>query len=157
MTHMYDPNCYSAGSACNGATGSWTAYDSSGLVASQQEISWGRPTQFAYTGDPTSVLALDGTVPPSPDPAGDVTVDTYEYGVLIQQTVGYGTPQAATTSWTYDPATAAVLERPPQWGNDELHGGLDGNVLSLSTLGRQTSATYNGFNEPAHTVETATA
>ena len=148
MTHMYDPNCYSAGSACNGGNGVVTAYDSSGLVASQQD-QLGRPTQFAYTGDPTSVLALDGTTTIT-DPAGDVTVDTYEYGVLIQQTVGYGTPQAASTSWTYDPATAAVTsETDPNGGTTNYTVDSSGNVLStIDPLGRQTSATYNGFNEP---------
>jgi RHS repeat-associated protein len=146
MTNILDPNCDAAGSACNGGYGVVTSYNSAGQVASQQD-QLGRTTTFSYSGDPSSSLGGATTIT---DPAGDVTVDTYEYGVLVAQTVGYGTPQAATTSWTYDPATAAVIsETDPNGGTTTHTVDASGNVLSTTDpLGRATSATYNSFNEP---------
>jgi RHS repeat-associated protein len=148
MTNMYDPNCYSAGSACNGGNGVLTTYNSVGQVASQED-QLGRSTTFLYTGDPTSATAPDGTTTIT-DPAGDVTVDTYEYGVLVSQTAGFGTAAAATTSWTYDPATAAVTsETDPNGDTTYYTVNSSGNVLSTTDpLGRTSSATYNSFNEP---------
>lgn len=148
MTNIYEPTCYAAGAACNGGNGVLTTYNSAGQVASQQD-QLGRTTTFAYAGDPTSVSAPDGTTTIT-DPAGGVTVDTYEYGVRTSETQGFGTPQAATTWWTYDPTTAAVTsETDPNGGTTTYTVDASGNVLSTTDpLGRTTSATYNSFNEP---------
>jgi RHS repeat-associated protein len=148
MTNIYDPTCYAVGSACNGGNGVVTTYNSAGQVASQQD-QLGRTTTFAYAGDPTSATAVDGATTIT-DPAGDVTVDTYEYGILVAQTVGYGTREAATTSWTYDPVTAAVIsETGPNGGTTTYTVDSSGNVLSTTDpLGRTTAATYNSVNEP---------
>jgi len=36
--------------------------------------------------------------------------DTYQYGLLTEETQGYGTPAAATWQYFYDPFTTAALE-----------------------------------------------
>jgi RHS repeat-associated protein len=146
MTNLYDATCYAAGTACNGGNGVVTTYDSSGQVASQQD-QLGRTTTFSYAGDPSSSLGGSTTIV---DPAGDVTVDAYEYGVMVEQIAGYGTPEAATTSWTYDPTTAAMTsETDADGGTTTYTVDANGNVLSTTDpLGRGTSATYNSFNEP---------
>ena len=148
MTNLFDPDCDAAGSACNGGNGVVTSYNTSGQVASQQD-QLGRTTTFVYTGDPTSTTAPNGTTTIT-DPVGDVTVDTYEYGVMTEQTEGVGTAQAATTSWTYDPTTAAVTSQTnPNGGTTTYTVDSSGNVLSTTDpLGRRTSATYNSLNEP---------
>ena len=49
------------------------------------------------------------TQPSTEDPAGNavshVSLDTYEDGLLVSQTKGYGTPLAATWTREYDAAT----------------------------------------------------
>ena len=73
-----------------------------------------------------------------------------EYGVMVEQIAGDGTPEAATTSWTYDPTTAAMIsETDPNGGTTRYTVDSSGNVLSTTDpLGRTTSATYNSLNEP---------
>ena len=146
LTKVYDPDCYAAGTSCNGGNGVMATYSSSGQVASQQD-QLGRTTTFSYSGDPSSTLGATTTIT---DSAGDVTVDTYQYGLLIEQTAGSGTPGAATTLWTYDPATAAVIsETNPNAGITTYTVNASGDVMSTSDpLGRTASATYNSFNEP---------
>ena len=146
LTNLYDPNCYAAGSACDSGNGVSTDYNAAGQVDWQKD-QLGRKTTLAYSGDPTSSAGGTTTIT---DPKGNVTVDAYEYGVRIQETRGYGTPQAATTQWIYDPQSGAPITKiapngeVTQWTDD-----ANGNVAAtIDPLGRQSSATYNAFNEP---------
>ena len=146
LTAMQDPKCFAAGASCNGGNGVLTHYNAAGQVDWQQD-QLGRQTSFAYSGDPTSAAGGSTTIT---DPKGNVTVDTYQYGVRTSETRGSGTAQAATTSWVYDPTTAALLtEVDPDGHSTRSTVDSNGNVLSVTDgLGRQTSATYNSFNEP---------
>jgi RHS repeat-associated protein len=146
LTNIYDPNCYAAGSACNGGNGTVNTYDAAGQVKTQQD-QLGRTTTFTYSGDPTSASGGTTTVQ---NPKGNVTVDAYQYGVRTAETQGSGTAAAATSSWTYDPNTAAPITatNPDGWTTNYVVDS-SGNVLSaVDPLGRGTSATYNAFNEP---------
>ena len=146
LTNAYDPNCYSAGSSCDSGNGIVTHYNASGQVDWQKD-QLGRQTTFGYTGDPTSATGESAT---TTDPKGNVTVDMYEYGLRIQETRGFGTPQTATTQWLYDPQSGAPISmiapngEVTQWTVD-----ASGNVVAtIDPLGLRTSATYNSFNEP---------
>ena len=146
LTNMYDPNCYAAGVSCNSGAGVVIGYNAAGQVGAQQD-QLGRTTMFAYSGDPTSSTGGTTTVT---DPRGNVTVDTYQYGVLTSETKGSGTAQAATWHYTYDPATASISSTTDPNGHTTWFT-VDGNGNRVSTtdpLGRQSFATYNGFNEP---------
>jgi RHS repeat-associated protein len=145
VTNAYDPNCYTAGSSCDGGNGTVTHYNASGQVDWQKD-QLGRQTTFAYSGDPTSAAGETAT---TTDPKGNVTVDAYEYGLRIQETRGFGTPQAATRQWLYDPQSGAPIAmiapngEVTQWTVD-----ASGNIVAtIDPLGRRTSATYNSFNE----------
>ena len=146
MTNMYDPNCYAAGAACNTGHGTVNVYNSSGKVQSQQD-QLGRTTTFAYSGDPTSASGGTTTIT---DPVGNVNVDFYQFAVRTAETRGYGTPQAATTTYRYDPTTLAMTAVGDPNGH-MLVQSVDGsgNVTgSQDALGRTTAATYNSLNEP---------
>jgi YD repeat-containing protein len=146
LTNLYDPNCYAAGSACNGGGGVMTDYNASGQV-DWQEDQLGRKTTFAYSGDPAS--AAGGTTTTT-DPKGNVTVDSYQFGVRVQETQGYGTPEASTRQWIYDPQSGApITEIAPNNEITQLTADANGNILTtVDPSGRRTSATYNSFNEP---------
>jgi RHS repeat-associated protein len=144
LTNLYDPNCYAAGSACDGGNGLVNVYDTQGRVSVQTD-DLGRVTHFAYTGNPE----LLGTTTIT-DPMSNVTVDTYEYGELVEETKGSGTASAASWLYGYDPATVATTSVTDPNGNTTTSTyDAEGDVLStVDPLQRQTSATYNSFDEP---------
>jgi RHS repeat-associated protein len=145
LTNMYDPNCYAAALACNGGNGVVTDFTASSKIDWQKD-QLGRKTSFVYAGNP--ILGTGGTTTIT-DPKGNVTVDTYQYGARTQETKGYGTAQAATWSWIYDPRSGApILEIAPDGHVTQWTVDAHGNVLStIDPIGRQSSATYNSFNE----------
>jgi RHS repeat-associated protein len=151
LTNAYDPNCYVAGSSCDSGNGIVTHYNASGQVDWQID-QLGRQTTFAYSGDPTSAAGETAT---TTDPKGNVTVDIYEYGLRIQETRGFGTPQAATRQWIYDPQSGApILMIAPNGEVTQWTVDASGNVVAaIDPLGRRTSATYNSFNEPLTEVD----
>lgn len=118
-----------------------------GQVASQTD-SLGRTTSFNYTAVPGSTEITD--------PKGDVTLDTYNDGELTSETPGYGTPQAANWSYTYDPVSGGCTTKTdPNESTKSYTYDASGNMLtSMDALGRTTSFTYNGFNEPLTAVDT---
>jgi RHS repeat-associated protein len=149
MTNMFDPNCYAAGtngSQCNSGSGMVIGYNAAGQVGSQQD-QLGRTTSFTYTGDPTSATGGTTTVT---DPAGNVVVDTYQFGVLTAETKGSGTLAAATWSYTYDPSSAALASVTDPDGHTTryFHDASGDQTGEIDPLGRYTSATYNNLNEP---------
>jgi RHS repeat-associated protein len=146
ITNLFDPNCYAAGALCNGGNGVVNGYDSQGRVSSQQD-QLGRNTTWGYAGDPTSSSGGTTTIT---DPKNNVTVDSYQYGLLTQKTRGFGTPAAATWQYAYDPTTAAfVSEIDPNGNVANFSVDSNGNQLSRTdALGRFVQSSYNAFNEP---------
>ena len=144
LTNLYDPNCYAAGSGCDGGNGLVNAYDTQGRVSMQTD-DLGRVTHFAYTGNPE----FSGTTTIT-DPMSNVTVDTYDYGELVEETKGSGTASAASWLYGYDPATVATSSVTDPNGNLTTSTyDPQGDVLSTTDpLQRTTSATYNSFDEP---------
>lgn len=142
MTAMLDPKCY----ATSGCPGIVTHYKA-GQVTSQTD-QLGRKTTFLYAGDPAAATGGTTTIT---DPMGNETLDTYEYGVLVSETRGYGTAQAATTTYRYDPATGQpILVVDPDGNATSMTYDSSGNMLTeTDALGRETKWTYNSLNEPA--------
>ena len=140
LTVMKDPNCLAAVPACPGVV---NVYDSQGRVATQTD-QLGHTTTFDYTSIAGATKVTDSSVP------AHVSVDYYNQGLRVATTQGYGTPQAATTTFGYDPATLALTSTTDPNGNTTTYSvDSNGNVLStLDPMGRTTSATYNAFNEP---------
>jgi RHS repeat-associated protein len=79
----------------------------------------------------------------------------YQYGLLVQETKGYGTSAAATWTYQYDPATLGLILQTDPNGNTTTStvDGSGNQLTSLDPLGRTTSATYNSFNEPLTNVD----
>lgn len=128
---MTDPN--------NGVT--TNTYDpTTHRITKQQDPITTRATTFSYSGGITTIT----------DPKGNVTQEEYLNGILMSRTVGYGTAQAATWTYSFDPAavglTAAVG---PAGETVTTVRDANANVLSETDgLGRATSYTYNAFSEP---------
>jgi RHS repeat-associated protein len=121
-------------------------YDAQGRVTSQtDEI--GRQTTFDYTSIPGSTKITD--------PKGNVTLQTYSSGLLVAETRGYGTPQAATTSYWYDPNTLGrtAIQDPNGVFTVYTYDASGNRSSATDALGRTTSWTYNAFNEVTSIVE----
>jgi RHS repeat-associated protein len=146
MTNMFDPVCYAAGPGCNGGNGVVNLFDASNRVTSQTD-NLGRETTFAYNGDPGTSTGSTTTIT---DPKGNVRLETYQYGVRTAVTYGYGTAQAATWRYRYDPDTGALISViDPNSNTTTYTVDSSGNWLSRTDqLGRLTQRTYNAFNEP---------
>jgi RHS repeat-associated protein len=145
-----------------GASGQVTnQYNSSGQI-SQQTDPTGAVTTYSYAGTNSSLAGGTTTVTAFPDGTGsgeptDVTLDTYSSGTLVQETTGYGTSAALTTTIWRDPTTlmpTAVID-----GNGNTTGYvLDqfGNVLlKTDALGNVTRQAYTSTNQLWCTVEPA--
>lgn len=143
MITMTDPNGHAV----------TTHYDPSGRA----DYQWDRNNQkttFAYavTDPACPVAGATGTKitsPPATDPLGTVSVDSYANGLLVCQTHGFGSPEAATTQYGYDPVTLGRTMTKDPLGHVS-GAGYDsrGNLTStIDPLGRVTLLTYNAFNE----------
>lgn len=128
-------------------------YDSTtGKVSSQTETvvasdrSKDRTTTFAYTGDNSS--ASGGTVTIT-DPKGNVVVEHYQNGERVSVTKGSGTPQAATWSYTFDPATLGITSiSDPNGHVTRMTYDGSGNLLTTTDpLNRTTTNTYDALND----------
>jgi len=131
---MTDPN--------NGAVSN--VYDGSGRVLTQTDPMQ-RTTTFTYTvPDATQVSTTTIT-----DPRGYVTVEQYQDYELRSLTKGYGTPQQATSTYTYDPATRGIAsESDPNGHTSSNTWDAHGNLLShTDPLGRTTSYAYDALND----------
>lgn len=119
-------------------------YTGSGQVSSQSDP-LGRVTNYAYTagtGGASTTLVTD--------PAGHQTRLAYQDLRVTSLTRGFGTAQAATTGYTYDPATFDVAaQTDPNGHTTSSSYDARGNLLSRTDpLGRSWQYTYNVFNEP---------
>lgn len=101
MASMRTPKNY------GGASTAVTAmvYDGQDRVTSQTDP-LGHATTFTY--GPSSSPSLQAGQTLVTDPAGHKTLDSYQNGLLISRTLGYGTADAGTTSYTYDPVSLGV-------------------------------------------------
>jgi RHS repeat-associated protein len=120
-------------------------YNSSGQVTSQTDPDSGTTT-FSYSGD--AATQAGGTTTMT-DPNGNVTSYAYANLELTSVTHGAGTSQAATTSYTYDPATLGVTSvTGPNSNVTTSTYDSNGNLLSVTDpLGDTTSYNYNSLNE----------
>lgn len=120
-------------------------YNGSGQVTSQTDPNGG-VTTWSYTGDPTS--ASGGTTTMT-DPDGNTTIYQYANLELMSVTHAAGTPIAATTSYTYDPATLGVTSVADPGGNITTSSyDSSGNLVSTTDpLGNTTSYSYSNLNE----------
>jgi RHS repeat-associated protein len=115
-------------------------YDAAGRVTSQTDPMH-RTTTWAYTAGSTTIT----------DPDGNVSLQQYAGGrKLVSVTNAYGTPQAATWTYAFDPATLGIASLADP-NNNVAHYTWDpqGNLLSSKdSLNQTASYTYNAFGEP---------
>ncbi|MGZ6973523.1 MAG: Ig-like domain repeat protein [Acidimicrobiia bacterium] len=123
-------------------------YDEQGRVIDQMDP-LGRHTTFAYaTVDPNTTTTL------ITDPAGHKTLDRFEFGLRTATTRGYGTADATTTTFIYDPATLGIVrthidapDDPNHYDTSTIYNTAGQPVSQTDALGRTTTTTYNAFNE----------
>src|SRR5262249_15992701 len=130
LTVMQDPNCY----ATVGCPGVQNHYDGSGRVDWQKD-QLNRQTTFAYAGTPATAAGGTTTIT---DPAGNVTVYSYQYTLRVATTAGYGTAAAATTRYGHDPNTLVpTLVVDPNGNATRATYDASGNLLFMTDpLGR---------------------
>jgi RHS repeat-associated protein len=130
-----------------GSTGAVVSnkYDGQGRVIEQTD-QLGRTTKFAYVGEPLTEAGGTTTIT---DPKGNVTVQEYHYGELLSETKGYGTPQAATWTFSYDPVTLGMTSVTDPDGHTTFSTfDSEGNTLTTTdALGRSTTNTYDALND----------
>jgi RHS repeat-associated protein len=120
-------------------------YNSSGQVVKQVDP-MGRTTTWAYSGDN---LSPAGGTTAMTSPNGNVTTFDYQNLEVQSETRGAGTPQAATTSYTYDPVTLGLASvTDPDGHATTATYNSQGDVLTQADpLGRTTMYTYNSLNQ----------
>jgi RHS repeat-associated protein len=120
-------------------------YDAQGRVIEQTD-QLGRTTKFAYGGEPLGEAGGTTTIT---DPRGNVIVQNYQFGELLSETKGYGTPQAATWTFGYDPATLGMTSvTDPNGHTTTSTFDSEGNTLTTTdALGRTTTNTYDSLND----------
>ncbi len=118
-------------------------YDPSGRVTSVTD-------PLGQTGTMTYTVNADGSqTTTETNPNGNVTIEQYMNNELLSKTVGYGTAQAATWQYTYDPATLGAASVTDPNGHTS-HSTYDarGNLLSHTDgLGRTTAYAYDALND----------
>ena len=136
-----------------GSTGAvvTNTYDEQGRVTAQTD-QLGRTTTFKYVGEP---LGEEGGTTTITDPKGNVTVQEYKFGELMSETKGFGTPQAATWKFGYDPNTLGLTTvTDPDGHTTTSNYDSEGNTLTTTDpLGRTTTNTYDGLNDPLTTTD----
>jgi RHS repeat-associated protein len=140
MTSMRSPKNYGGASSAITAM----AYDSSERVTTQTDAN-GHGTSFAYGADGTTLVT---------DPAGHRTQFTYGNGLLTKEIKGYGTADAGTWSYTYDPVTLGVSTAIDPDGHLSTYTYDDhGNKTSESdALGNTTNFQYDDHGDLIETI-----
>ncbi|WP_329311193.1 RHS repeat-associated core domain-containing protein [Streptomyces sp. NBC_01262] len=128
MSSMRSPNNF--GSTATPTPVTAMTYDSSERVLTQTNPVGGTTT-FTY-GPDTSADLTDGQTLVT-DPSGHKTLDTYADGLLTSETKGYGTSDAGTWTYTYDPISLGVTSISDPDGNLQTFAYDDhGNQISAS-------------------------
>lgn len=129
-------------------------YDTSERVLTQTDPT-GKTTGFTYGPDSGTGLSAGQTL--VTDPAGHKTLDTYADGLLTAETKGYGTSDAGTWSYTYDPISLGVSSVADPDGNLETFAYDDhGNKISESDArGFTSSFAYDDNDNLVQTVDPA--
>ncbi len=146
VTHFtYDPNGTHLITSIRDPRGGAVSnvYDSAARVVMQTDA-MDRTTAFTYTLDATGAQTTTIT-----DARGNITVERYNNNVLLSITKGYGTRQAATWTYTYDPVTLGIASETDPNGHI-LYNTYDanGNLLThIDALGRTTSYAYDALND----------
>ncbi|MBO1416574.1 RHS repeat-associated core domain-containing protein, partial [Streptomyces sp. FH025] len=89
-------------------------YDSAQRVVNQTD-QLGGSTVFVYGPDSGAGLAAGQVL--VTDPSGHKVLHTYQNGLLVSETKGYGTPDAGTWSYAYDPISLGVTAITDPRGN----------------------------------------
>ena len=130
-----------------GSTGATigNVYDGQGRVTEQTD-QLGRTTKFSYSGEPLGEAGGTTTIT---NPKGNVTVQSYQFGELLSETKGHGTPQAATWKFGYDQATLGMATITDPNGHTTTNTfDSEGNLLtSTNALGHTTTNTYDLRND----------
>lgn len=130
-------------------------YDASGRVTSQAGP-LGRTTTFDYTSVAGSTIV---TEPASTDAAGNpvshVRRDAYSGGLLVSQTLGHGTAQAATWTREYDPVTLGCTKvtDPNNHVWSATYDAAGNRTSATDPLQRKSSWTYTSNNLVATAVD----
>ncbi|HZT96837.1 MAG TPA: DUF6531 domain-containing protein, partial [Chloroflexota bacterium] len=116
-------------------------YDSQNRVTAQTDPI-GRATAWMYYGlPPYTATAVQS-------PAGNWKVEKFADNLMLYKTDGYGTPDQATWSYSYNQNLGVSSTTDPNghtWTN--VHN-TDGNLVSSTDpLGRTSKYTYNAFDE----------
>jgi RHS repeat-associated protein len=146
MSSIRTPDNY--GGAAAAVTG--MTYDSSERVLTQTDAV-GDKTTFTY--GPNGGLSAGQTL--VTDPSGHETLDTYANGLLTSETKGYGTANAGTRTYTYDPVTLGVTTMTDPDGNLSTYTYDDhGNLTSESNgLGITTNYLYDSHDDLIETID----
>ena len=144
MTSLTPPNGQPGGPDAGDA---WAiAYYASGQVETQTDPK-GLVTSFAYSGNN---LSPEGGTTTITDPHGNITVQTYAYGILTSTTTGASTAVASTWTYVRDPMTlmpTAVID--PNGNTTTSVYDANGNATKVTDpLSHSTNYTYNSFDEP---------
>jgi RHS repeat-associated protein len=125
-------------------------YDSDTGRITKQVDPAGLATTFAYTGDN---YGPNGGTTTITDPHGNVRLEQYANGFLMQVTRAPATPEQATTTNTYDPTSYGQTSSTDPRSHTTYHTyDATGHVLTTTdALGQQTTYTYNGLGELATT------
>ena len=115
-------------------------YDASARVIKQSDA-MSRVTTFDYTSIPGSTKITD--------PDGNVTVEAYSFGELASETRGYGTAQAATTTYGYDANTLGLVTVTDPNGHTTIASyDANGNRTSLEDpLHRKSTWTFDSLDD----------
>lgn len=151
-THMVTSVRTAKNQAAGASAVTAMTYDTSDRVLSQTDPV-GRATTFTYGPSSSPNLVAGQTL--VTDPSGHKTLDTYANGLLTSETKGYGTADAATTSYTYDPVTLGVTSVSDPLGHVSTYAYDDhGNKISASDpLGHTTSYAYDGAGHLLESVD----
>lgn len=151
LASMRTPKNYTAAGGLGAGATSMT-YDTSDRVLTQTDPV-GNVTTFNYGPSASPSLTAGQTL--VTDPAGHKALHSYTNRLLTSETKGFGTADAGTWSYTYDPVTLGVSTQSDPNGNLQTFSYDDhGNRTSASNaLGYTTLWKYDDIGEVIESVD----